>query len=117
MVITLSDSQLAFSPQRPADMYHSDETFAQQIGLLCAIFQSYCGAACLFYMDKNAVFQLKPKVGLRVEASQIGKEFIDNVEFGHGKQAFQSVGSWHHTIRCRSRRTTFLQFSGRLPDC
>ena len=60
-------------------MYTCNESFGKQIDDLSAKFKNYCGAACLFFWGDGASH------GLRIEAEFIAKEFIDNVEFGHGK--------------------------------
>lgn len=60
-------------------MYPSSDSFGKQVGDLSNTYTNYCGASCLFFWGDGSSH------GLRIEAEFIAKEFVDNVEFGHGK--------------------------------
>jgi hypothetical protein len=60
-------------------MSETSETYVQQITDLASSFSKSCAAAALFYWGDFA------DRGLRIEASTIMKEFVNNIEFGTGR--------------------------------
>ena len=67
------------------------KTFAEQIADLVGKYKSYCTSNALFYWGDGA------STGLRIEAPFLAKEFVDNVDFGHG--VHPSCPSLSHALR------------------
>lgn len=60
-------------------MWTFDNTFAEEIAALINQWDNFCPAAALFYWGKNS-----NDTGLRIEATEIMREFVDNIQFGRG---------------------------------
>ena len=61
-------------------MYTTDDTFGQQVDRIVSKwkFTTSSGAYALFYWGEGA------STGLRLEVGFLAKEFVDNVQWGHG---------------------------------
>ena len=69
---------LPFPQEEEFAMTSIKDTYATQISALAKDFSLCCAAAALFFWDDNH------NKGLRVEATSIMREFVDNVSFGRG---------------------------------
>ncbi|KAJ3878983.1 hypothetical protein F5051DRAFT_427768 [Lentinula edodes] len=69
-------------------MWTFDNTFAEEIAILVNQWDHFCPAAALFYWGKNSL-----DTGLRIEATEIMREFVDNIQFGRDPEGWLFYGS------------------------
>lgn len=94
-------------------MYTTNDTFGQQIDEIVSKwkFTTSSGAYALFYWGKGA------STGLRLEVGFLAKEFVDNVEWGHGASLvcpLAIISMFLMTYKFRSGGSHFLHEAGRL---
>ncbi|KAH7874217.1 uncharacterized protein C8R40DRAFT_1171753 [Lentinula edodes] len=69
-------------------MWTFDNTFAEEIAALINQWDNFCPAAALFYWGKNS-----NDTGLRIEATEIMREFVDNIQFGRDPEGWLFYGT------------------------